>query len=436
MHRTRVEHCYFDISPRIVPADRVTTVEIRPLYDHCRFDAAVECEVRYYPAESFALRSGWPPPVPGRARPQGGVLRLPQYFEGEQEHVFFVSRPGPNGLAPVGDFRVYSLAPDLLARRPWRGDLHMHSCRSDGRETPAYVAASCRRIGLDFMAVTDHRLHAPSLEARAAYEGVPIDLAIYPGEEIHPPDCPVHIVNFGGRSGITELFADDAAYRRGVQAVLKAAGPLPPGVVPYQYGAAAWVYDRIREAGGLGIFCHPYWFSDHQYALPVPLTNCILERQPFDALELVGGYSHDFDSDTLQLARYHDERAAGKRIPIVGTTDSHGVERRDMDLFDRYSTVVFAPALTVTDVVASIKDLYSVAILNAPEDRPRAFGPFRLVKYALFLLREVFPQHDELCAEEGRLMLAYAAGDATAKEALARLKGRVAAYMDGLWASR
>jgi hypothetical protein len=434
MHRKRVEHCTWDITPRIVPADRETTVEIRPLFDHGRFDDGVEYEVRYYPADSRAVKSGWPPPAPGRARPQGGVLRLTQFFEGEQEHVFYVSRPGPKGFTPVGDFRVYSLVPDLFARRPFRGDLHMHSCRSDGRETPAYVAGSCRRIGLDFMAVTDHRLYAPSLEARAAYAGVPIDLEIFPGEEIHPPDCPVHIVSFGARSGMTELFADDAAYRRAVDTVIRATGAMPPGVVPHEYGAAAWVFDKIREAGGLGIFCHPYWFSDHQYALPCPLTDWIFERQPFDALELVGGYSHDFDSDTLQIARYNDERARGRRLPIVGTTDSHGVERRDMDLFDRYSTVVFAPSLTAANVIASVKDLYSVAILNAPEDRPRAFGPFRLVKYALFLLREVFPGHDELAAEEGRLMLGHAAGDATAKDLLARLTGRTAAYMDGLWA--
>jgi hypothetical protein len=311
-------------------------------------DDNVEYEVRYYPAESLALRSGWPPAAPGRARPKGGVLRVEQYFEAEQEHVFFVTRPGPQGPVPVGDFRVYSLEPDLLARRPFRGDLHMHSIRSDGKESPAYVAGACRGIGMDFMALTDHRQYGPSLEAQRAYDGVPIDLAIVPGEEVHPPDCPVHIVNFGGRSGISELFADEAAYRKAVDAVAEQAGPMPPGVVPYQYAAAAWCFGKIRQIGGLGIFCHPYWFSDHRYALPVPLTSWLLEKQPFDALEVVGGYSvHEFDSDTLQVARYNEERSRGRRIPIVGTTDSHGVERRDLELFGRYCTLVFSPSLAV-----------------------------------------------------------------------------------------
>ena len=47
--------------------------------------------------------------------------------------------------------RVYSLAPDLLALRPLRGDFHMHSTCSDGKQPPAHVAARCRQIGLDFM---------------------------------------------------------------------------------------------------------------------------------------------------------------------------------------------------------------------------------------------------------------------------------------------
>jgi hypothetical protein len=105
-------------------------------------------------------------------------------------------------------------------------------------------------------------------------------------------------------------------------------------------------------------------------------------------------------------------------------SDAHGCERGE--LFGWYYTIVFAPTCDFGDLKASIKDLWSVAVEALPNQEPRAFGPFRLVKYALFLIREVFPRHDELCVEEGRLMRAHASGDAGARDALGRLSGRVA----------
>jgi hypothetical protein len=287
------------------------------------------------------------------------------------------------------------------------------------------VAAACRRIGLDFMALTDHRKYAPSLEAIAAFEGVSHDLCIYPGEEVHPPGNPVHIVNFGGRFSINDLFASDT-YRAEVRAIEATLSDLPAGADPYPLASCIWCYDKIREAGGLGVFCHPDWFTSYRYDVPAYLTELLFERQPFDAMELVGGYPLvEVESNRLQVARYQEERARGKRLPVVGVSDAHGCERGD--LFGWYYTVVFAASAGLPDLIGSIKDLYSVAVEAIPGAMPRAFGPFRLVKYTQFLLREVFPQHDELCLEEGRLMLAHVAGDPAAAEALAGLQGRIAA---------
>ena len=68
-----------------------------------------------------------------------------------------------------------------------------------------------------------------------------------------------------------------------------------------------------------------------------------------------------------------------------------------------------------------------------PGETARAFGPFRLVRYAQFLMREVFPAHDDLCREEGRLMLEHAAGDMQAAPALSGLKGRATSLYDRWW---
>ncbi|MBC7316661.1 MAG: hypothetical protein H5T70_09615, partial [Chloroflexi bacterium] len=67
-------------------------------------------------------------------------------------------------------------------------------------------------------------------------------------------------------------------------------------------------------------------------------------------------------------------------------------------------------------------------------ETPRAYGPFRLVKYALYLMREVFPEHDALCAHEGALMLRYVEGDTAALEALRPTQGSIARLYDRLWA--
>ena len=308
----------------------------------------------------------------------------------------------------------------------------MHSHMSDGRESPGYVTGCCRRIGLDFMALTDHRQYAPSLEAQQAYAGIPIDLRIYPGEEVHPPDNPVHIINFGGSFSVNDLFEDRGRYQAEVDQIDQQLGTLPAGVNRYQYASCCWAFEKIRQGGGLGIFCHPYWFTGHRYSPAGALTSHLLETRPFDAYELLGGYDRqEVDSNTLQVARYYEERAKGNEIPIVGVSDAHGCETGS--LFGWYYTIVFSATLEHSDLVTSIKDLFSVAVEAIPGESVRAYGPFRLVKYALFLLREILPQQDTLCLEEGRLMLAHLAGDPSAAQMLESLSGRTAERLTTLW---
>ena len=434
----RPENRYYDVYPKVVPADAETEITIRPLVAGRYFQPdAGTYQITCVPMEELAgcgVRSG---PSGQIVRPTENVLRFRQYFEAEQEHVVILETVSGDKPETVARFRVYSLESDLFARRPFKGDLHLHSSYSDGKESPAYVAGACRRIGLDFMAVTDHRKYPPSLEAIEAFRNVPIDLAIYPGEEVHPPDNPVHVVNFGGRYSINDLWAGakEESHKAEVRAIEAGLPDLPAGVNRRQYASCLWIFNEIRKAGGLGVFCHPYWFCPNQYTPPGPLTSLLLENQPYDALELIGGYwPHEVESNILQVARYHEERAKGRRIPIVGASDAHGCETGS--LFGWYYSVVFSPSTRLADLIGSIKGLYSVAVEALPQEAPRAFGPFRLIKYAQFLMREVFLQHDELCVEEGRLMLAHIAGDSSAAELLARLKGRAAALYDRYWGAK
>ncbi len=426
----RQEYRYFDVYPRIVRAGQTTRITIRPLFDHVRPVEGQAYTVSIQPVEGVAGQTVWrlPPALPFEL--DDGALTLDYAFEREQEYVLLISTDDKVQPRLLSEFHLYALEDDLFARRPFKGDVHMHSAYSDGRESPAFVAGACRRTGLDFIAVTDHRRYAPSLEAIRAFEGVDLDLRIYPGEEVHPPENPVHIINFGGSFSVNDLFETEA-YRAGVKQIEEGLSDLPPGLDPYPYASCVWCFDQIRAGGGLAVFCHPYWVSRHRNDVPIDLIDLLFERQPYDALELIGGYwLHEVESNTVQVARYHEERAKGKQIPVVGVSDAHGCER---GLLGWYYTVVFSPTDDLPDLISNIKSLYSVAVEVLPGDPARAFGPFRLVRYAQFLLREVFPQHDELCTEEGRLMLAYVAGSPHAASMLHLLHGRTRMLYDHLW---
>ncbi len=424
----KVELAGFDVTPRILPVGRESEITIRPLHSHTRLDyPGAQYRVSMLPAGGSPGHTNWQDPAVIAPEWLAGGLRLRYTFPSEQEYILYVEDLSDSKRPRSFEFRFYALEPDLYARRFYKGDLHMHSTRSDGREDPAYVAGACRRIGLDFAALTDHRQYEPSLEAMRAYAGLPIDLRLYPGEEVHPPDNPVHIVNFGAAFSLNAIFREDEArYRAEVQVIADGLADFPAGLDRYTYASCAWCYQQIRAGGGLGIFCHPYWFNRRRYDVPEALTDLVFHYQPFDAVEVVGGYyRHEFESNSLQVARYHEQRARGRKLGAVGVSDAHGVERGE--LFGWYFTLVFSPSLELADLVESIRGEYSVAVETIPNEVPRAYGPFRLVRYAMFLLREVLPLHDALCEEEGRLMIAHAAGDSQAAAGLAALQGRTAA---------
>ena len=67
------------------------------------------------------------------------------------------------------------------------------------------------------------------------------------------------------------------------------------------------------------------------------------------------------------------------------------------------------------------------------DENPRVYGEYRYAQFVLFLIREYYPQHDELCQVEGMLLGQAVQGDETAKEALKLVGHRVEEFIDRIY---
>jgi len=415
------------VFPSVVRSNTPTAIQIIPRGDHAAFRDGLSYTVQFIPMECFN--------VPYRldcfsaeydtvlAVAEKGILTFTYTFAGEQEWsvaVYPTQAPEQRKL-----FHIFAAGDDLYRRTPYRGDLHTHSNRSDGREAPAIVAANYRKAGFDFLALTDHHRYAPSLEAINAFKDVPSEFYLFPGEEVHVPGNYVHMVNFGGSYSVNELFeADPAACTREVEELQKKLD-VPSGVNPLEYAWRVWIVGHIRKGGGIAILAHPFWTWCDEYNMQTNLTMHMFRTSCFDAFEILGGLEDR--ENNLQIALYTDARAEGCNIPIVGSSDSHGTE--PPIYFGSNCTVVLAEGdLTQQTLKQSILDHYSAAIALKQWIPVRVHGTFRMVKYVQFLLENYFPRHDELCFEEGVLMRDYVCGDETAKERLARIRGRIGEF--------
>lgn len=451
----------YDIFPKVIAVGKETEITIKPLGRHARrnYDPyPIVLQIR-------GLEDGSYGDYPARGNnvniePQvdeEGVIRFTYTFPKEQE--YFIRLTQKEGGWRFAQLNVYAVDEDLCGRYPFVGDLHMHSCRSDGREDGVVVFANYRKHGYDFLALTDHERYYPSLEVINAYKDLNTDYELIPGEEVHIPGTEddlrndIHIVNFGGSFSVNGLVkesaqsrdrGEDKAWRSldGVcpdpvsieelkETVLAMAEELdiPEGIEKYTYAMCVWIFNQIRAGGGLGLYCHPYWISD-MYQVPETLNDYILKQKPFDAFEVLGGEDY-YEQNGLQTQKYYDLRAQGYDFPIVGTTDSHGsVNNRNAFVA---STMVFSPANERESLIGSIKNGYSVAIDGISKEF-RLVGDFRLSKYACFLLKNFFPLHDDLCYEEGRAMKDYVFGDEKAKEILDLVGPRMKAQREKYFA--
>ncbi len=407
----------YSITPGILRTGKLTSLTISALETQLEFADNIEYKIEVWGLTRITFGEFSPQDNAFKVQAKGGKLVFAYDFDLESE--YFVRVFKENEQKHFLQLSVYALEDDLYALRPLKGDFHVHSCRSDGRESPAVVVANYRAAGFDFMAVTDHHRYFPSKEAQDAYADVPLGMLLLNGEEVHTPDNYVHVIHFGGDSSVNKLFENDQdQYYAEVQQLIDTKD------IPYEdkltYAANMWAAEKIRAVNGLAVFCHPNWINN-TYNVPESLSRAFLERGVFDAFELIGGQSaHE---NNMQTALYNQLRSEGVKIPITGASDSHGTINRG--LFNKMYTLAFARDNTRDSIVHAVKDLMSVAV-EVYEDSVNysVHGSYRLVSYARFLIENYFVLTAQLCAEEGILMRAHILGDSTATQRLASLKQR------------
>lgn len=421
---------YFDIYPKVLCTEREAVVTIRSLGEHVAFDLETDYRVKLVPMNATLINCPWEQYEKIPARQKEGKLLFTCCLEKEGQYALLLQKRGEN-WENCCELRLYALCPDFFRLRPYRGDMHCHTCRSDGMEGPSIVAANYRKAGFDFLSITDHGQYEPSLEAIRAYEKIPMSFCLFPGEEVHPPKNNCHTVHFGGSYSVNEIFRKEPErYEREVDELVDALH-VPGNLNAREYASLVWVYRQIRKAGGLAIMAHPCWIQEEAYHISREMYRYLLETHPFDALELTCGQS--LEENQQQVSLWQQMREEGNAVPVVGSSDSHGTVNSQW--FGLSKMIVLSEECSKDAILKAVKERQVVVLEQYHgETFPRVYGENRALEFVLFLLAEFMPLHDELCFEEGRLMKAYVCGDRQAGEELRRIGMRTWGLFDKYWA--
>lgn len=421
----------YDIYPKVIPCGCNVSITIRAL-DPCLLSGDYHINIV---AVNEGPRSITEKNVPTEklAAPLTGIS-FNYTFPTEQEYHIRVMNTATDKSEVI--LSVYALNNDLLQKKPLIGDFHAHTLYSDGQEGPAFVAAQYRKHGFDFMAVTDHRRYQPSEMAIEAYDGVDTSFRLYHGEEVHPPYTYVHIVNFGSDNSVNRIalkkkeladWRDKEGEPEWIAEVERRASLIddaPEGIDPKIIAEAQMTSEIVRAGGGISIFAHPHWLQNVRN-VPDQLSKYILQNKICDAFELIGGQT--WYENEGQIALYNELCREGHRIPIVGSSDSHGTltvrsgpAEEPYSLFTEERTLVFADENNRESIISAVLGGDSLCILKYLNQYPHlAGGSYRHTQYTIFLIENYFPLKERLCLEEGRLMHEYIAGDLSAKDRIA-----------------
>ena len=170
----------------------------------------------------------------------------------------------------------------------YKGNLHMHSTRSDGKLEPEEALEVYKTAGYDFISMTDHWVEGDA----GRYD----DMLLFPGCEFDTGDMvhsPVYHIVGAGMAEKTGLRPDS---KRNPQVII----------------------DSIHEAGGIAILAHPSW--------SITDPGRVMELRGIDGAEIYNTISGiPWNGERADSSLYFDIWATNRRIYYaMGADDAHG----------------------------------------------------------------------------------------------------------------
>lgn len=435
----------YKITPRVVLANSTQKITVAGVDNLSKFYDDCEYRVTIVGMDGYTNQNVQNIKVFGQLRdceaclvlsPENGVLTIEHYFPGEQMRHITIERidlEKQNRYIPpkhrqfeerAVSFVVYALEEDLYYKRPFKGDLHIHTCGSDGFESGPFVAVQYRKFGYDFISITDHSNWDSSAQTIAALKEVKTDLKVFLGEEVHHPEGkePFHVVNFNGQHGVTKIIENDL---EGTEAKIREmAKEIDASAEDVQLLAwYKWIHEEIHKAGGIAIYPHPLWLYPglNRYHIKPQISQAIYENGYCDVFEMFGGA--DCVNRKLHEMLYFDLCAKGIKYPFVASSDAHASMEHNKIFFDQAWTIVFADYADA--IPERILQGYTAAVDNWNPEERTVYANLRLAKYTYFLLEEYYEMHDALCNAAGQAFLRYISGDPSQNALLEALENEV-----------
>jgi len=258
-----------------------------------------------------------------------------------------------------------------------RIDLHTHSDRSDGTDTPAELVRNAHAAGIDVLAITDHdttvgwdeaartaeqvgiRL-VRGIEVSTRFSGHGVHLLAYLPDPSHPElvaeldrvlegrdnrlpailarlrEVDIHLAAEDvrrlagdaaalGRPHVADALVEARVVRSRDQAFAELLGPGGPAYVDRYAADLVRMIHTVRDAGGVTVIAHP-WASRHEHGA---LDGEGLER--LRALGLAGLEVDHEDHDRPTRERLRG-LAGDLDLVVTGSSDYHGVGKQGHDL--------------------------------------------------------------------------------------------------------
>jgi hypothetical protein len=193
------------------------------------------------------------------------------------------------------------------------GNVHVHTCYSDGTALHAEVAQAAVEAGLDFVIVTDHNVWVDGVE------GYYDDVLLLVGEELHDVRCrpqASHLLAFNAEAELAPMASDvqaliDEVSRRDGLCYLahpfERSSPVDP-----ELDAIPWRDWNVRGYTGIELW---NYMSEFKGLLRNRLAALFYAH--FPAVGIRGPYQ-------TALWKWDELLADGKRISVIGAADAHG----------------------------------------------------------------------------------------------------------------